>query len=289
MPTERTVRVNETTVLLREWGSSGAPAVFWHALGDHTSMQMVEAGPILAAEFGIRVIGVDAPGFGGSSRLADDQYAFPALASFAASLLVELRLPRPAWVGSSWGAALGVHVAAAHPDRLSALVLLDGGYLDDGFDLPSGTLEGLQEHWRGQPGFRFPDWEGVLEEWKQVLERWNPALEPYVRSAFREEGGAIESIMGPDLFGAAMYYMARAPLAEAQAKLGTTDLPVLLLAATEPPEMEEERAASIDRFRERMPAAEVQRVAAPHLMLELHPREVAEIIGPWLRARVASN
>lgn len=284
-PRERTLRVSGTTLLIREWGIAGPTAVFWHALGDHTSLQMVEVGPMLADEFGIRVVGVDAPGFGGSARLPDDQYAMPALVSFAARLLDALDAPRPAWIGASWGAVVGVHVAAEHHDRLSAVVLVDGGYSDEGLEFVDETLEGLQAHWRGQPGFRYPNLDAVLAEWKGLIGRWSPALEYYVRSGVREEDGEIVSIVGPDLFAAALHFMVNAQLAAAQAKLGATDLPVLLLAATEPPEQEERRARSIERFRERLPGADVRRVAAPHLMIESAPEEVARIIGAWLRAQ----
>ena len=34
------------------------------------------------------------------------------------------------YVGWSWGASIGVHVAAGHADRLTALVLLDAGHTD---------------------------------------------------------------------------------------------------------------------------------------------------------------
>ena len=286
MSTERTVRVDGAKLLAREWGSGGAAALFWHALGDHTSMQMVEAGPVLAEEFDLRIVAIDAPGFGRSSRLSDERYAMPAMVSFATRLLDALDLDRPAWIGSSWGATVGVHFAAEHPGRLSSLILLDGGYFDEGFDLPADTLPGLQAHFRDQPGFRFPDWESAVGEFRHVIGRWNPDLESYARAGLREEDGEIVSVVGPDLFAACLYFMATAPLGEAQARLGATDLPVLLLAATEPPEMEEVRGRSIARFRERVPGGEVRRVATPHLMLEADPEMVARTIGRWLRDRI---
>ena len=128
---------------MREWGEEGPPIFFWHALGDHTSLQMVEAGPILAAEFGFRVLGVDAPGFGGSPRLPNERYEIPALIDLAGDLLDTLSLNRPVWAGSSWGGIIGVQFAAAHSERLSALVLIDGGYLDpeSGYGEVMSTVE----------------------------------------------------------------------------------------------------------------------------------------------------
>ena len=58
---ERNVQVGDVSIHLRTWGDEGMPVVFWHALGDHSSMQMAEAGPILVNEYGMRVVGIDAP------------------------------------------------------------------------------------------------------------------------------------------------------------------------------------------------------------------------------------
>jgi pimeloyl-ACP methyl ester carboxylesterase len=101
---------------VREWGSDGGrPLLFWHALGDHTSLQPIEAAPILVEEYRLRVVGVDAPGFGGSPRLDDDRYELPSLVELAREAIDGLGLERVVWMGSSWGATVGVHVAAAYP------------------------------------------------------------------------------------------------------------------------------------------------------------------------------
>ena len=76
---ERQLQVGNVSVRVREWRDEGMSVVSWHALGDHSSMQVAEVGPILAKDFGLHVVGVDAPGFGGSApALADAQYEGPA-------------------------------------------------------------------------------------------------------------------------------------------------------------------------------------------------------------------
>jgi pimeloyl-ACP methyl ester carboxylesterase len=71
--------------------------------------------------------------------------------------------------------------------------------------------------------------------------------------------------------------------------LGRSGVPVLLMAATEPPEKAKERSADLVRFAELVPAAEIHRVAgARHLMLEDAPEEVARAVGEWLRRLVSS-
>ncbi|MGH2920446.1 MAG: alpha/beta fold hydrolase [Gaiellaceae bacterium] len=238
--------------------------------------------PILVSEFGYRLIGFDAPGFGGSPRLPDERYELPALIELAQDLLETLKLERVAWAGSSWGGIVGVHFAVAHPERVAALVLVDGGYLDPEHD-HGETLDEVREYWRSQPGWRFPSWDAAVAESREAFERWSPGLETYVRSAYREEKGEVVSTMGPDVYAAAMHAIDRSPPSSVHAMLGETGTPVLVLGATEPPHEAARRDLWRERFAVDVPQADVRRMeGAPHLMLEERPEETARAIGDWL-------
>jgi pimeloyl-ACP methyl ester carboxylesterase len=280
---ERLVPVGDTELYLREWGEDGPPILFWHALGAHTSLQMIEAGPVLAG-YGYRVIGVDAPGCGGSPRIADERYEAAGLVAIASALLGALELDRIAWTGSSWGGAVGVHFTVGHPERVAALALVDGGYLDP-INPIGGSLEEQRAHWRGQEGFRFPDWKAVVDDARPFFGRWTAELEEYVKSAFREEDEQVVQIMTPDIYAAAMHGIDRSPPSGAHARLGETGVPVLLLGATVPEREEARRRMWAERFAADVPQADVRRIeSAPHLMLEAQPEETARAIGGWLQA-----
>jgi pimeloyl-ACP methyl ester carboxylesterase len=281
-PRERLVAAGDTKVLVREWGDEGPPILFWHALGDHTSMQMVEAGPLLVDEFGYRVVGVDAPGFGGSPRMPDDRYEIPALVDLARGLVDTLG-GRPAWTGSSWGAIVGLHFAAAHSERIAALALLDGGYMHT---TEGKTLDELRSHWRAQDGFRYASWDALFEEARNAFGRWTPALETYVRASFVEQDGAVVSIMGPDVYAASIYGVERTPPWDAFERLGAHGLPILLLAATDvSPELADRRASGLERVARLVPQAEIVPLErAPHFLLEARPEETATAVGRWLRS-----
>jgi pimeloyl-ACP methyl ester carboxylesterase len=244
---------------------------------------MVEAGPILDEEFGYRVLGVDAPGFGGSPRLPDNRYEIPALVDLAGDLLDTLGAEQPAWSGSSWGAIVGLHVAARYPERVGALALLDGGYMHT---TEGKTLDELKEQWRGQEGFRYASWDQLFDEARNAFGRWSPALETYVRASFVEQNGAIVSIMGPDVYAAAIYGVERTPPWDSFEKLGSAGLPVLLLAATDvSPELAERRADGLERVARLVPQAEIVPLeGAPHFLLEARPEETARAVGAWLRS-----
>ena len=282
----RLVDVADTRLSVREWGDErGRPLLFWHALGDHTSLQPIEAAPILVRDHGFRVLAVDAPGFGGSPRLPDKRYQLPALVELARELLDALALDRVVWAGSSWGGTVGVHVAAAHPERVEALVLLDGGYLGPADDL-GASLRMIRRHWRSQPElWSYDSWQAVDEDARTHFRRWTPELAESCRSGYREEDGRVVSIMGPDVYAAAIWGVLRSPPAEALARLGASGVPTLLLAATLPPEEEERRRPARERFAELVPQGRIRLVETMHFVLEDAPEETAKAIGEWSKPR----
>jgi pimeloyl-ACP methyl ester carboxylesterase len=112
---------------MHRWGSrDDVPVVFWHALGTSGADFAVVGKAIASA--GFYVIAVDGPGFGKSKALAPDAYRLDALAELLHEELVEL--DRPVLIGHSWGGAVAVRYAGAHPEDVRGLVLLDSGHLD---------------------------------------------------------------------------------------------------------------------------------------------------------------
>jgi pimeloyl-ACP methyl ester carboxylesterase len=80
-------------------------------------------GETLAASH--RVILIDRPGHGWSSRPADASYASPERqAELVANALEQLGVRRAIMVGHSWGGAFATAYALAFPDRTAGLVLL---------------------------------------------------------------------------------------------------------------------------------------------------------------------
>lgn len=75
------------------------------------------------------VVALDLPGFGQSEQPAD--LSFRDLPSAVLGLMDHLRIERAALVGNSMGGAAAVIVAGTHPERVTALVLVDAA----GFNL----------------------------------------------------------------------------------------------------------------------------------------------------------
>jgi pimeloyl-ACP methyl ester carboxylesterase len=135
--TERSIDAGGTSLQVRSWGEDiGRDVLYWHGVGltSRGGATLGEAAPQLVRDHGLRVVALDAPGFGGSPALEPARYHPHALADLVPALLDALELERVAFIGYSWGGDVGCHVAARHANRLTALVLLDAGYRDPPFD-----------------------------------------------------------------------------------------------------------------------------------------------------------
>ena len=135
--TERWIDAAGTSLRVRAWGEdTGRAVLYWHGVGltSPGAASLAEAAPQLVRDHRLRVVALDAPGFGGSPALEPARYHPHALADLVPALLDALELDRVAFMGYSWGGDVGCHVAARHGDRLTALVLLDAGYWDPPFD-----------------------------------------------------------------------------------------------------------------------------------------------------------
>jgi len=110
-----------------EWPASGAPdtagvpVLLLHGSPGSAS-NFDELGPLLAAR-GRRVIAVDLPGFGDSTRDVRD-YSILAHARGVLALMDALGLPRAHVLGWSQGGGVAIHMADLAPQRVASLALL---------------------------------------------------------------------------------------------------------------------------------------------------------------------
>ena len=125
------VEAGNSKLAVHEWGDeSAAPFLFWHALGPGASAAYFAPVAERLASRGHRVLAVDGPGFGSSPLREAPDYALDALAGLVQNVVEGLKLAPLVVAGHSWGGAVAVRYAAAHPEDVSALVLLDSGHID---------------------------------------------------------------------------------------------------------------------------------------------------------------
>lgn len=123
----KTVRVGTTTVKLWDYpavtGSADPRTLFVvHGFrGDHHGLErVVEALPE------VRLIMPDLPGFGESAAFTDRAHSIESYAEFVGELLDALELDHnTVLLGHSFGSIVASHFVAAHPDRVSSLILVN--------------------------------------------------------------------------------------------------------------------------------------------------------------------
>ena len=107
------------------WGPVSGPAVVCLHGGGQTAYMFEELGPVLAAS-GHFVFAPDLPGHGDSDPL--DEFGRHELAATIAPLCAHFGIERAALVGASLGGMTSITVAAARPDLVAAIVLIDVGH-----------------------------------------------------------------------------------------------------------------------------------------------------------------
>ena len=124
------VVTSEAQIAVHRWGEhADVPIVFWHALGpDASGAELADVAPVLV-DAGFYVVAIDGPGFGNSPLLPAGATTGSSRSSRSCtSSLDQLELDRPVVMGHSWGGAVAVRYAAAYPEDVRAVVLLDSGH-----------------------------------------------------------------------------------------------------------------------------------------------------------------
>jgi pimeloyl-ACP methyl ester carboxylesterase len=231
-------------------------------------LQLVEAGPLLA-ERGFHVIAIAAPGAGETQPLDEpDDYLPSRLAALVLEVADAADVDGFVFMGASWGGSIGVHLAALHPERVEALVLLDAGYSD--VETEQSRDELVHSFETEQAAFAFDDWDAFFAWVRTRVRAWRPTLEPRYREGMTEHDGKLVPRAKAHAAAWALYGV------QAESPRSTHDrltVPVLLLLAAD---------ADPQGFAERVPHARVERLDAGHDVVEDAPEETVRLVAEWL-------
>ena len=149
--------------------------------------------PHLRNEF--RFVAPDQRGHGQTDQ-PPGGYDWQTLATDVKDLMDSLRIHRAAVMGHSWGSSVALGMAAIYPDRISKLVLIDGGFFD--WNLwPSASWEWFKERLRPRIVSGTP--QEYLESQRRALsDCWEERLESIVMSMVRTTPeGTVKDILEP--------------------------------------------------------------------------------------------
>lgn len=280
----REVVVADASVRVREWGSSGARALtYWHGLNPFGALELNEAGPAWA-EAGFHVIALAAPGIADSPTLPDlADYRSSRLAGLVVGAADRCGLDRFVYVGWSWGASIGVHVAARFAPRLEALVLLDAGHTDIPGD-PNKSLEDVLAEMSDQHlRYRFSSWDAFFAAARETRPNWRRELEDRLRAGMRVQDGDVVARSDRRAAAAAWHGLVQEQPSSAFEALARSGVPILLVLASQ-----NDTANDVKRFRATVPHSEVATVNSGHDLLADAPEETIGLVAEWLSAHPAA-
>jgi pimeloyl-ACP methyl ester carboxylesterase len=129
---EHTINLDESPVFYRSADAPGVPTLYLHGIPT-SSDDWVD---FLALTGGIAP---DLIGFGRSGKGGHLDYSIAGLTGFLERFLAEVQVDAVKLVAHDWGAAVGLTLAARHPERIDRLVLFNAPPLFDGFAWPRLT------------------------------------------------------------------------------------------------------------------------------------------------------
>jgi pimeloyl-ACP methyl ester carboxylesterase len=141
----RAVYVDGVRIFYREAGPENAPALLLLHGFPSSSFMYRELMPRLADRW--RVIAPDYPGFGDSDfpPPAEYEYSFAQLTRTVDKFTAVLGLREYALYIQDYGAPIGLRLALAHPERVTALIVQNGNAYEEGL---SGAWDPLKAYWR---------------------------------------------------------------------------------------------------------------------------------------------
>lgn len=135
------VPVGPGSLHVARYGLGGQAVLLVHGFGTD-SFVWRNIGPSIAlANF--TAFAVDLFGYGESDRPFDGEYGIAAQAEYLDRALTALRVPRATVVGLDLGGAVALRFAAAHPERVEKLVLVNPVAFDD---IPAEDVKSLQKN-----------------------------------------------------------------------------------------------------------------------------------------------
>jgi pimeloyl-ACP methyl ester carboxylesterase len=283
----RSVTVDGRSVFYREAGETSVPTVLL-LHGFPTSSHMFrDLIPLLADRF--HVVAPDLPGFGLSESppRAQFQYTFDKLASVIDRFTQAVDLRRYAIYVFDYGAPVGLRLALAHPERLTALISQNGNAYEEG--LSDG-------------------WNPIQRYWKEPTEANRAALREFLTPESTKwqylHGAPDETLIAPEAYLLDSALLARPGNDEIQLDLfldyasnvrlypkfqeyfRTQRPPLLAIWGKNDPFF---LPPGAEAFKRDNPNAEVRFLDAGHFALETHVQEIAASIRDFLTRALSED
>lgn len=261
-PATRTALTRLGPVAIHEAGA-GPPLVLLHAIGhDHRDFDAIL--PALAAHH--HVLAVDWPGHGGSpAPTSPGTVAATDFADALEDLTAALDLGPAAFLGNSVGGFAAARLAARHPERVAALVLVDPGGFGE-----LGWLERAFCHLQGTETVTRWAWNAFPAHYLVVRNPHTEAILARVRASETPDGVRVQ---------AAVWRSFLAPGHDLRGEAAAIRAPTLIAWGEEDPVLsvaDGERAAAL------VPGASLVRFPTGHMPFAEAPDDFLAAVLPFL-------
>lgn len=278
-PTERWTSARGLRMRFLDWGGGGVPTLALHGLASSAHWYDIVA-PMLAER--CRIVAPDQRGHGQTTQ-APDGYGWHSVASDAVALLDAVGIDRAVVFGHSWGGNVAVSLAAHYPERVSALVMIDGGFFSPQM-LPGATWEAFSQRLAPR------DVSGTRAEFLQRISAqlavcWSPEVERIVQTMVYEKDGRIYDILRLENQAQVIRAMWDDPASNAWPRV---ECPALIVPAGPSPERRGTdfalmRRRMVDMAADAIPDARVRWIPDTIHDIGYHkPRELADAILAFL-------
>jgi len=283
LPHDVFISANGLNFHLIDWGGSGEWLILLHGLASQAHIWDLVA-PRLSDTF--RVVAIDQRGHGLSDK-PDSGYDFATITSDLDAILNVLNASRRRAVlaGHSWGGNVALQYAVDHPDRVSGLVLIDGGFLQIGDRLDWPTVEKFLEP---------PDLIGTpVDEFRADVKMWmgsawSPAAEAITLQNFEIRA---DGTIAPRLQKSNHMQVVRALWEHRPSELwARVTCPVLMIPAVAPEPHDERTRDTLENKRRNIATAEARLARSQTIWMKdtIHdiplqrPVELAEAIRKFV-------
>jgi len=220
----------------------------------------------------------------GQTTSAPSGYDWQTLSDDLAGLLDHVGLDQVAVMGHSWGGNVATNFSANYPERVSRLIMIDGGFLD-GRLFPGASWEAFSHRVRPR------DVTGNREEFLERLRNqmgviWNNDIERIVQTmVYEDEYGQIQDILQPENHAQVIRAMWDEP---ASVTMPRIKCPTLIVPAGPTPEragteFAETRRQMVAAAEKNLKDGRVYWVPETIHDIGYHkPQELAQVIGDFL-------
>lgn len=271
-----------------EYGDKNNPTIVClHGLAGNGYYSFGELAPRLIESF--HIVMLDNPGHGKTAPFQkEDDYLFSRTARWLHCVVEEIVKGPFTILGHSWGADLALHFTRFYPEKVSALVMLDGG-----FTFPQNQPEMTYDHaYTGWSNYMqksvFTNEEEIFQEYRTYTNRWNTRKEQYVASLFeKKQDGTYALVASQVTVLAIIEAFFKEPFANAYPFI---EVPTLLIYAEHPENLSEARANGILQLQDNIEDITIQAMENSNHMVQWdEPDLTALTITRWLNEKFSFN